>query len=382
MAEIRHFRASGSGAARQNALHKVAPPLDSAASQERYCVYNQTRERFVATDVEAAHASPDGAEARLRALEPGVGTGLWVLPYLEISPTSIRFPLDLIFLNSDCVVLATVESFPLASLPASSAKVLSMLALPADTLAKGEMRVGDQLIISEPGEMKQHLQRLKEGKAEAHSSLGSFLEPLAITSTEEHPPGAIEEPPQTAVDAGPAAPIEAAPVNAEIAGGEAAGAEEHAASSPTETNLWKNRLGSRNWLAQLLRRDPVDPRKAQREALPGLIAYFFTGGTPAAHEVRDMSATGVYIVTKERWYPGTVVRVTLTDRHRPTDDRTITVNAKAVRWGSDGVGLEFILEKEDQQGIDIAQLLEQTLGVNHARVQAFLQKLKAPSSQE
>jgi hypothetical protein len=76
----------------------------------------------VATDVEAAHASPDGAEARLRALEPGAGTGLWILPYQEISPTNIRFPVDLVFLNNDYVVLDLVESFPLASLPDSSAK--------------------------------------------------------------------------------------------------------------------------------------------------------------------------------------------------------------------------------------------------------------------
>ena len=336
----------------------------------------------MATDVEAAHASPDGAEARLRALEQGAGTGLWILPYLEISPTSISFPVDLVFLNNDGVVLGTVESFPLASLPASSAKALSVLALQADTLAKGEMRVGDQLIISEPGEMKQHLQRMKEAKAEAQSFPGPVLEQFAVTSAEEQTGRAIEEPVQSVVDPGPAAPIEAAPVKAEIAAGEVAGTEELAASPPVETNPWKKRLGSRNWFTNLLRGDPVDPRKVQREALPGLIAYFFTGGTPVAHEVRDISPTGMYIVTNERWYPGTVVRVTLTDRHDPTADRTITVNATAVRWGSDGVGLEFVLEKEDKRGTGIDQLLEQTLGVDHARVEAFLRTLKTPPSQK
>jgi hypothetical protein len=90
----------------------------------------------------------------------------------------------------------------------------------------------------------------------------------------------------------------------------------------------------------------------------------------------------MYIVTNERWYPGTVVRVTLTDRDHPTDDRTITVNAKAVRRGSDGVGLEFVLEKEDQQGSEITQISERTLGANHVRVEAFLEKLKTPPSQE
>jgi hypothetical protein len=98
--------------------------------------------------------------------------------------------------------------------------------------------------------------------------------------------------------------------------------------------------------------------------------------------VRDISPTGVYIVTDERWYPGTVVRVTLTDRHDPTADRTITVNATAVRFGNDGVGLEFVLENDDQRGAGINQRLERTLGVTHARVEAFLQTFKIRSSQE
>jgi hypothetical protein len=35
--------------------------------------------------------------------------------------------------------------------------------------------------------------------------------------------------------------------------------------------------------------------------------------------------------------------MTLTDGHRPSAERSFTVNAKVVRWGNDGVGLEFIL---------------------------------------
>jgi hypothetical protein len=46
------------------------------------------------------------------------------------------------------------------------------------------------------------------------------------------------------------------------------------------------------------------------------------------------------------------------------------------------VGLEFVLEKEDQQGSEITQISERTLGANHVRVEAFLEKLKTPPSQE
>jgi hypothetical protein len=395
MAEIRQFGLKGFGAAQQYAASQAAPMREPARSPQKYCVYNQTQERFVATDVEAVHAAPAGAEARLRALEPGAGTGLWILPYQEISPTNIRFPVDLVFLNNDYVVLAIVESFPLASLPDSGAKAQSFLALPADTLAKGDMRAGDQLIIANPEEMKQHLQRMKGAKPEAPSSLRPFLEQFANTSAEQPPRSTIKEPVESAVNKEPAAPvaiapievttIEAAPaevtpiepalVRPEISGGKA-GAKKPAASPPIETNSWKKRGESRNWFTNLLLGNPADPRKALREPLPGLIAYFFTGGAPAAHEVRDISVTGMYIITDEGWYPGTVVRVTLTDRDHPTNDRTFTVNAKAVRRGKDGVGLEFILEKENQQRSETAQNSERTLGANHARVEAFLQELK------
>jgi len=400
MAEIRQFGQKGFGAAQQYAASQVAPMREPVRSPQKYCVYNQTQERFVATDVEAVHAAPAGAEARLRALEPGAGTGLWIFPYQEISPTNIRFPVDLVFLNKDYVVLAIVESFPLASLPDSAAKAQSVLALLADTLAKGDNRAGDQLIVANPEEMKQHLQRMKGAKAEAPGSLRSFLEQFANTSAEQ-PTRSAKEPLESGMDPEPAAPveiapaeiapieiapiedapaevmpIEPAPVKAETVNGKKAGAKKPAASPPVETDSWRKRGETRNWFTNLLLGNPADPRKALREPLPGLIAYFFTGGAPAAHEVRDISVTGMYIITDEGWYPGTVVRVTLTDRDHPTNDRTFTVNAKAVRRGKDGVGLEFILEKENQQRSETAQNSERTLGANHARVEAFLHELK------
>jgi hypothetical protein len=36
--------------------------------------------------------------------------------------------------------------------------------------------------------------------------------------------------------------------------------------------------------------------------------------------------------------------MTLTDRREPTVERSITLHAKVVRWGNDGVGLQFVLQ--------------------------------------
>jgi hypothetical protein len=102
----------------------------------------------------------------------------------------------------------------------------------------------------------------------------------------------------------------------------------------------------RGWLERWLFPDSSgqDKRTGARKPAPGLIAYFWTGGPPKAQPVRDISATGMYVVTEERWYLGTQIRITLTKTldEGPRAGRSITVMATAVRWGDDGVGLEFV----------------------------------------
>ena len=63
------------------------------------------------------------------------------------------------------------------------------------------------------------------------------------------------------------------------------------------------------------------------------------------HSIRDISSTGLFLVTEERWYPGTLVLMTLqmSDLGEEMAERSIAVQSRAVRWGSDGVGLQFVL---------------------------------------
>jgi hypothetical protein len=90
---------------------------------------------------------------------------------------------------------------------------------------------------------------------------------------------------------------------------------------------------------------PRDRRRSGRLKKPGLVAYYFTGGPPRAHGLGDISVTGFYMHTEERWMPGTIIRMTLqlidTKGEDPTD--TITVHSRVVRWGPDGEGFEFVL---------------------------------------
>lgn len=84
-----------------------------------------------------------------------------------------------------------------------------------------------------------------------------------------------------------------------------------------------------------------DRRRKERKESPKLAAYFWTNARPVKQAVRDVSPTGFYLVTEERWYPGTLVMMTL--QTEDAEKKSVAVQSKAVRWGDDGVGLMFIL---------------------------------------
>jgi Flp pilus assembly protein TadG len=85
-------------------------------------------------------------------------------------------------------------------------------------------------------------------------------------------------------------------------------------------------------------------RKAPRKDIPEVVAHYWDGAAPAAHVIRDLSECGLYVVTEQRWYPGTMVMMTLQrkDSFDGEADRSITVQSKVVRSGEDGMGLVFV----------------------------------------
>lgn len=64
----------------------------------------------------------------------------------------------------------------------------------------------------------------------------------------------------------------------------------------------------------------------------------------------------MYLLTEERWYLGTVVTMRLqqTESAEADPDPSIAIHAKAVRWGTDGVGMAFLptgqFPSQDGQG--------------------------------
>ena len=115
-------------------------------------------------------------------------------------------------------------------------------------------------------------------------------------------------------------------------------------------------LGTRfkRWL------NPVTPvvsdrRRAYRRYVPGMVAHYYTGGAPTPHDVADISMTGFYLLTEDRWMPETMIKMTLQKPCAKGERKqSITVLSKIVRRGSDGVAAEFVMpEGLDPQSRDI-----------------------------
>lgn len=97
----------------------------------------------------------------------------------------------------------------------------------------------------------------------------------------------------------------------------------------------------KDWLKSLI---TSDQRKSSRSKLPPVVAYFWDGGQPVAHTVKNVSPTGFYLTTHERWLIGTLLMITFqrtkADSSRP--DSSVIVMSKVVHHGDDGVGFTFI----------------------------------------
>lgn len=86
--------------------------------------------------------------------------------------------------------------------------------------------------------------------------------------------------------------------------------------------------------------------RAPRHVTPPLVTYYYDGesATPTAQRVKDISLSGLYLLTERRWYPGTLIVITLQLKDYVDGDaeKTIAVLAKVIRSDADGVSFKFI----------------------------------------
>ena len=318
-----------------------------------HCAYNQTRECFLGLDVRVVDLTPANLGEFIAAHPLKSGEGLWMIPFHGIQAIGMPAPLDLIYLDEGCRVIDVVESYPTFQVSSFSPRPKSVLALPAHSIYTSQSQLGDQLVLCVAEEMERQLQELT-------GSGGDTLESPLIAGAavlREKPlwsggPGLLE--------------LETR------AGQETLDAQQTHLMDLSYPGTDKMKQ-LRSWLGRWW---SPDPRKAPRIKEPGLAAYYWNGSAPDAKTVRDISTSGLYVVTEERWYPGTLVLMTLqrTSCGDEVAERSIAVHSRAVRWGPDGVGLQFVLADNtrdpDRRKVTILD------AAGKADVERFLDQLK------
>jgi hypothetical protein len=333
----------------------------------RFCAYNQTGQRFISNEVELANASEVGFGGCFSSLAAGSGTALWIVPIQSLSATSFSIPVDLLYLDEACDVLATVESFPTACVSSSIARAASILALPEHSILTMGIDAGDRLMLCSLDDMQRYLMRRQFSKFQAVSNLSARDHDTQLHRWEQQ----LEEVREQMEDQKAAPAPEPPRVE-----------EEKPAPVAIPPQLPRVDVGSPkvSWWRKLLFGESADQRWGARSALPGLVAYFFTGSAPTPHQVRDISTSGLFVLTSERWYQGTYVRLTLTDEREPTAKRSITLHARVVRSADDGVALEFLLHDQDRELRGFASTVdERPGGVSVKELREFVALFKTDS---
>lgn len=311
---------------------------------QKHCAYNQTRECFLGLEIDAA----EYASARLKlpgSLAMKSGEGLWLTPFRGIPEENVPAPIDLIYLDEEYRVVDVVESFPTFRAAAMTGpRAVSVLALPAHSIYSSQTQAGDQLVICVAEEMERRLEEIYGSNSVVQSAV--LLREMPLWSGG---PGVLRLRDRE---------------------------EEKKAETDQTMEMELLEPGAKvtrppkNWLQRWW---SPDPRKAPREQVPGLAAYYWNGGAPQAHEIKDISSTGLYVVTEERWYPGTLILMTLqkTENGEVSAERSISVHTRAVRWDKDGVGLQFVLPEGSARDAS-GQLVN---GTDRKELEQFLRQL-------
>jgi hypothetical protein len=384
-------RFDGAAGARKGKGAAAQPSRDKRTMESRtHCAYNQTRECFLGLEVKAADLTATGVGELMSARPLKSGEGVWMAPFRGIPAAAIPAPLDLIYLDEAGRVIETVESFPTFQVSSSSPRPDSVLALPAHSIYSSQTQPGDQLVLCVAEEMEGHLQRLNNPRIDSRNDaridtrIDANIDPRIVPSNSHNELSDPSDPSEAAESASPriagAALLREKPLwsggpgllelESRNAGGARAGQETY------EMNLTQGGEKAfkqpRNWLQRWW---SPDPRKAPRVRATGLAAYYWNGEAPVAHGIRDISASGLYVVTEERWYPGTLVLMTLQKREPDEEvaERSIAVQSRAVRWGPDGVGLQFLLPEEQDRRQGNAPILD---AAGKKEFERFLKQLK------
>jgi len=317
----------------------------------KYCVYNQTRESFLSLGVVMADSAARQLKALLEDFSVRPDAGLWLSPFRGMPATKGLSPVDVIYLDEDNRVIQAIESFPNYAVEPTREQPASALILAGHTIFSSQTQPGDSMLIGYADEMEERLGTSSGGGRGSAKAAQAGRSSSSQTLVAEPPP---------LVDR----PTELLAAHQRLIEKESAEVE---SSSPSNAS----------WFMRFLRWLSTDRRASKRHPLPGLVAYYWTGGAPQAFHIADISNVGIYLLTDERWFPGTMILMTLQRTNTDGDDPDdfISVLTKVIRWGSDGVGLTFV--PSNTVDLNSGEPLPDS-GVGKKALYRFIQRVQQP----
>jgi len=87
-----------------------------------------------------------------------VDEGIWVVPSRGVHTIGVPFAIDLIYLDSDQHVILLIESFGSFRIGPVRRQCASVLELPTRSIFASQTKVGDELVIYTPNDMKKYLE--------------------------------------------------------------------------------------------------------------------------------------------------------------------------------------------------------------------------------
>ncbi|HEX7729687.1 MAG TPA: PilZ domain-containing protein [Terracidiphilus sp.] len=286
-------------------------------------MYNRTRESFLSLSVSIADTTIEDLKALIEQLAVTGDNGLWMLPYRGVPVMRGLSPVDIVFLDEEMVVIDQVESYPSEAVPLLSRPAAGAVALPEHALYSSQTKPGDQLIICLAEEMESKLAQL----ATAPPQLPPPPPPPMVRTVSTSGYGASRGGSRSSISRDHTRQLQIA-------------IQKLDEKDKAEEEARKKQGVVRRFMKWLM----TDRRRALRHPVPGLVAYYWTGGAPQAYHVGDISDTGIFLLTEERWFPGTMILMTLqmTDESGRNEGHAIAVQTRVVRWDKNGVGLAFV----------------------------------------
>jgi uncharacterized membrane protein (UPF0127 family) len=111
-------------------------------------VINITKKTWLATKVRKADNFLTRLVGLLKRRHLGPEEALWLMPSKGIHTIGMKFPIDVLFLDKNCVILAIVSGMMPYRISGVQLRAFSVLELPSGTIKKSQTEVGDKLEIS------------------------------------------------------------------------------------------------------------------------------------------------------------------------------------------------------------------------------------------